>query len=61
MTKSSIVGVFIQYLNMYKNNILDEYSGTSEERTLWDQYKSKCFILYREVVHFLEVQNLLEL
>ncbi len=37
------------------------YSQTSEQRTLWDLYKLKCFVLCREVVLFSEVQNVLEL
>ena len=36
------------------------YSQTSEQRTLWEQYKFKSFVLCREVVLFSEVQNILE-
>ena len=36
------------------------YSQTSEQRTLWEQYKFKSFVLCREVVLFSEVQNVLE-
>ena len=35
-------------------------SQTSEQRTLWEQYKFKSFVLCREVVLFSEVQNVLE-
>ena len=37
------------------------YSKTPEQRTLWEQYKFKSFVLCREVVLFSEVQNVLEL
>ena len=33
------------------------YSGTSKQRTRWEQYKFSCFVLCREVVLFLEVVN----
>ena len=36
-----------------------EYSQTSEQRTLWEQYKFKSFVLCREVL-FSEVHNVLE-
>ena len=36
------------------------YSQTSEQRTLWEQYKFKLFVLCREVVLFSEVKNVLE-
>ena len=37
------------------------YSGTSKLRTLWEQYKFSCFVLYKQVVLFSEVLNVLEL
>jgi len=37
------------------------YSRTSEQRTLWEQYKFSCCVLCREVVLFSEVQNVLKL
>ena len=33
------------------------YSGTSEQRTRWGQYKFSCCVLCREVVLFSEVQK----
>ena len=35
------------------------YSQTSEQRTLWEQYKFSCCVLCREVVLFSEAQNVL--
>ena len=37
------------------------YSGTSEQRTLWGQYKFSCFVPYREVDLSLEVLNVWKL
>ena len=37
------------------------YSGTSEQRTLWGQYKFSCFVLYRDVVLSSEVLNVCDL
>ena len=37
------------------------YSGTSEQGTRWGQYKFTCFVLFREVVLFSEVVNVLKL
>ena len=34
-----------------------EYSGISEQRTLWDQYKFKWFVPCIEVVHFMRFQS----
>ncbi len=51
--------ITILYLVTYKEQYM--YSQTSEQRTLWDLYKLKCFVFCREVVLFSEVQNVLEL
>ncbi len=55
---------YLYYSNVYTIihcMYIHVYSQTSEQRTLWDLYKLKCFVLCREVVLFSEVQNVLEL
>ena len=62
-----LVFVMLSALARVKNNVMHlqfakiQYSQTSEQRTLWEQYKLKSFVLIcREVVLFLKVQNVLE-
>ena len=40
---------------------MDVYSGTSEQRTLWGQYKFSRFVFYGEVFLSLEVLNVCNL